>query len=72
MRLLRTCHREEPIGSAQDELRDAAISLQIVGRLPRFARNDSRFGEDEVMDCEAKGEVACKGGHYPVKVYAPA
>ena len=27
---------------------------------------------DDVIDCEAKGEVECKGVHFPVKVYAPA
>ena len=26
---------------------------------------------DEVIDCEARGEVECKGVHFPVKVYAP-
>ena len=27
---------------------------------------------DDVIDCEPRGEVECKGVHYPVKVYAPS
>jgi class 3 adenylate cyclase len=26
---------------------------------------------DDVIDCVPKGEIECKGVHYPVKVYAP-